>query len=399
MVKNILLYDWHSNSQSDLWETLSAMKDRVQVFSFSERIADYEEDPVFQQKMEDQIREWDIQVCFSLDYFPVISRVCMEQQVFYISWIYDCPHITLYSRTLGNPCNLIFSFDRQQVDEFRDRGISQIFHMPLAVNDIYLDVFLSTVQRKASEAALQVQYGAPVSFVGSIYEQNYYERISYLPPELKGYIQGICQAQVYLRGMEPICRLLTEGRLQEIRRYVKLEEDPRYEVSFRQLFCDLFLAKYVSSLERKEMLQALGSRFPVVLYSGSQWGCPGVETRGTVSYRQQMPIVFWKTKCNLNLTIRSIGSGIPLRCLDIMGAGGALFSNDQPELMEYFEEGREFVGFGSQEELLDKLAFYLEKEDLRREIAERGKRKVREEFSYRKALNKILDVADSFLHL
>lgn len=390
------MYDWHSNSQSDLDENLRAL-DRGQVFSFSEPLADYEEDELFQQKLADKIKEQDIQICFSFDYFPVISRVCMAQNVLYISWIYDCPHITLYSRTLGNSCNLLFSFDRKQVEEFQRRGIHQIVHMPLAANTKYLDSFLSMVTEQAPEEVLQRQYGARISFVGSIYEQNYYESIPYLPPELKGYIEGICQAQRHMQGMELVRSLLTEEKINEIRDYVKLEEDARYEVSYRQLFCDLFLAKYISSLERKDMLQALADRYPVKLYSESDWKCPGLETRGPVDYRRQMPIVFSRTACNLNMTIRGISSGIPLRCLDIMGAGGVLFSNTQPELLEYFDEGEEFVGFGSREELLDKVSFYLDKGELCSRIAGQGQRKVREQFNYLRILNRILDIADTYL--
>lgn len=396
MKKRILLYDWHSNSQPDLQDAFTAVED-MEVYVFSEGMNNYEEDEVFQQQLEQYMKEKDIQICFSFDYFPVISRVCAKADILYMSWVYDSPHTTLYSKTLANSCNLIFSFDRQQVEEIKKRGIHQVFHMPLAVNTGYLDTFLTLVKQQGAESALEKQYGGAVSFVGSMYEHNYYEKISYLPPKLKGYIQGICQAQKYLPGMELLYALLEEGHIEELQAHVCMEEDSRYEASYKRLFCDLFLAKYISSLERKEMLRALGSRFPVVLYSESRWGCEGVELRGTVSYRQQMPLVFWKTKLNLNFSIRSIGSGIPLRCLDIMGAGGALLSNYQPELLEYFEEGREFIGFGSREELLDKAAFYLEREDIRQEIARRGSKKVREEFTYTKALEKMIGIADTFL--
>lgn len=396
MARRILLYDWHSNSQADLEESLRAL-DRVQVFSFSGTPGDYEEDGVFEQRLAGKIGEWGIEICFSFDYFPVISRVCQVKDILYVSWIYDCPHITLYSRTAGNSCNLIFSFDRRQVEELHRRGIHQVVHMPLAVNIHYLDAFLLTVAGQAPEEVLQRQYGAQLSFVGSIYEQNYYEGIPYLPPELKGYLEGVCQAQKQMQGMELVRRLLTEEKMDAVRDYVKLEEDARYEVSYGQLFCDLFLAKYISSLERKEILQALGKCYPVKLYSESSWRCPGLEACGTVDYRRQMPIVFSRTECNLNMTIRSITSGIPLRCLDIMGAGGTLFSNPQLELLEYFEEGEEFVSFGSAEELLDKVSFYRERKELCRKIAGKGQARVRAEFHYGRLLNRILDIAETYL--
>ena len=54
---------------------------------------------------------------------------------------------------------------------------------------------------------------------------------------------------------------------------------------------------------------------------------------------EELPCVFRYSKLNLNPTLKSIQSGIPLRALDIMGAKGVLLSNFQPELVEYFEDG------------------------------------------------------------
>lgn len=83
---------------------------------------------------------------------------------------------------------------------------------------------------------------------------------------------------------------------------------------------------------------------------------------------------------------------MPLRTLDIMACGGFLLSNYQPELAEYFEEGKELVLFYSKEDCLDKIAYYLDHEEERVQIAEAGCRKVGELFSYRRQLGKIFEV-------
>ena len=56
----------------------------------------------------------------------------------------------------------------------------------------------------------------------------------------------------------------------------------------------------------------------------------------------------------LNLTLRSITSGIPLRALDILGCGGFLLSNYQPELCEYFTPDVDFVYFNDMDDLEQK---------------------------------------------
>ena len=107
-----------------------------------------------------------------------------------------------------------------------------------------------------------------------------------------------------------------------------------------------------------------------------------------------MPQIFACSKINLNPSLRIIQTGIPLRAFDIMGAGGFLLSNYQEELLELFEDGIEVVVYESPEDAVEKIDFYLRHEDLRREIAERGKRKTFEEHSLQSRMETILRIAD-----
>ena len=78
-----------------------------------------------------------------------------------------------------------------------------------------------------------------------------------------------------------------------------------------------------------------------------------------------------------------------------MGAGGFLLSNYQPELAEYFENGKEMVMYESQYDLLNKIDYYLSHEEEREEIARCGRIKIEKEFSYSKALPKIFDIVNA----
>lgn len=106
-----------------------------------------------------------------------------------------------------------------------------------------------------------------------------------------------------------------------------------------------------------------------------------------------MPYVFRHSRINLNITLRSITSGIPLRAMDIMGAGGFLMSNYQPELAEYFVDGQELVLFDSAQDMQWKLDYYLKHEEERRQIAKCGYEKVKRNFSYDILLKKIVRLA------
>ena len=89
----------------------------------------------------------------------------------------------------------------------------------------------------------------------------------------------------------------------------------------------------------------------------------------------------------MNITLKCLQTGIPLRALDIMGCGGFLLSNYQEEFLDWFVPGEDFVYYEDFGDAYEKAAFYLENSDLRKQIALNGYSKVKEHFSYEERLN------------
>ena len=115
-----------------------------------------------------------------------------------------------------------------------------------------------------------------------------------------------------------------------------------------------------------------------------------MEFCGPVDYMTQMPQVFAASKINLCPVLKANKSGIPLRALDIMGCGGFLLSSFQPELYEYFEDGTECVMYTSLQDAVEKAAFYLQNEELRKQIAAAGVARIERDFSYEDRIEKLL---------
>ena len=113
---------------------------------------------------------------------------------------------------------------------------------------------------------------------------------------------------------------------------------------------------------------------------------------GSVDYYNVMPFVFRYSKINLNITLRSIKSGMPLRAIDIMGAGGFLLTNYQEDFLIDFIPGEDFVFYESEEDCINKCRYYLEHDDERRTIAQNGYRKVKEKYNYILRLKQIMDI-------
>lgn len=80
--------------------------------------------------------------------------------------------------------------------------------------------------------------------------------------------------------------------------------------------------------------------------------------------------------------------------MDILGSGGFLISNYQPELAEYFIPDIDFVYYDNIEDAISKSNFYLKKQDLRSQIALNGHHKVSALFTYDIQLQKLFEITD-----
>jgi spore maturation protein CgeB len=105
-----------------------------------------------------------------------------------------------------------------------------------------------------------------------------------------------------------------------------------------------------------------------------------------------MPQIFRKSKININMTLRCISSGVPLRVMDILAAGGFLITTYQEEIAEYFEDEKDLVIVNSPEEMLEKTDYYLKNDTDRIKIAISGQHKVFNNYSYCKILPEIMKI-------
>ena len=192
--------------------------------------------------------------------------------------------------------------------------------------------------------------------------------------------------------------MLPQTYINKLNAHVIVNSSNSYNLFTRQQY-QFTLCTNVAHLERMEILTQLSENFPTTLYSADlpEEFEDKIDYRGTVYYSTEMPKVFRLSRINLNITLKSIESGIPLRCIDILGAGGFLMSNYQPELVENFENGKEIVCYESTKDLIEKCRYYLSHEEERAEIARRGHDKARELFNYEKQFSTIVKTAGLIL--
>ncbi len=328
---------------------------------------------------------------FTINFFPWLANVCSIYHVIYISLIVDSPVMELYSNSIRLPYNRVFLFDQCLYDEFAGENKGNIFHIPLATNMVRNNKVISE-----ASAARRSHFSSDISFIGSLYTEKCDYDDSRLSEYHKGLARGLMDAQLKVYGYNFIEECLTDefvdAYLSSLDSHYEFPEDSRH--AYKALVAQGHLSVKTASMERLQALTMLSSQFNVDIYTGSDTSMmPLIHNRGFAKSLTEMPLIFNNSKINLNITAKSIRSGLSLRIFDIMGCGGFLLTNYQAELPDLFEPGVDLETYSSMDELRDKCAYYLSHEDERRAIAAHGADKVARLHDYDTRLLQIFRLA------
>lgn len=386
----ILYLEWNSFCNEGMKGCLVAEGHEVILCSFADGIRTKQEEAM--NILTPYLENGTYDFVFSFNYFPVVSNICKEYECKYVSWVYDSPYIHVYSYTVLNPCNYIFLFDYAVYKDLYDIGIRTVYYMPLAINNKRYIAMKNNIQQGK-------RYISDVSFVGSLYNESknrLYDKFVNINPYAKGYLDAIIEAQKKVYGYYFLGDLLSDSVLEELQRAYPTNPNDSSVMKPRDIYADYVLARQVTALERMDILSLLGARlghYDIKLYTKNEnTKIKGVKNCGWVNYDKEMPYVFMNSKINLNITLKSIKTGIPLRIFDIMGCKGFLITNYQEELMHYFEQGVDFVYYENYEDLLSKIEYYLIHEAERKEITENGFQKVNSEHTISGRIREMLDI-------
>lgn len=324
--------------------------------------------------VEELLEEGHYDLVVTYDFCVGASNACQSFGVPYYAWVYDSPYLSLYDKAALNEVNHISVFDRRQYERLKPLGLKHLYYLPLAPE---VEDFGRVHIGKRDEK----KYRNDVTFVGRLYNERGFEKI--FEDGGEGYLK---EAQEVIDAMN--CEWdegkSLFGRASErlIEYMISREPEETWDVwnIDKRFFCEsMKLARKCNEVERVRMLRYLQDKFDLVLYAdrSARKIVPGMTVRPWLDYGAEMPKVFYLSRINLNITSRSIESGVPQRVWDILAVGGFCLTNYQPELEEYFEIGHELEVWHDLEELEEKVRYYLSHEEQRVRIAVNGYQKVR----------------------
>lgn len=380
---NILLYDFlNSYIQYDLIYFLKKMGHKCNSILYRKQLDKYE-DADFMDAMEREASRGDYDLVLTTNFWPVVSKVCNNHDLPYVSWFFDSPPNLPTAECMEYPCNRIYFFARGDYETYKSLGLDNVFYLPLAVNIDRLDAVRPDKKK----------YGAEISFVGNLYESMLPAIKANMNDFQKGYVDSVVNAQMLVYGGYLVDSLITEGFAKSVRERYRSLSEKAIQITRQELAWAV--ASHVTHLDRMSLLRLLSGKHEMNLYTyelsdAEKKLLPNVKYCGPVNYIEEMPQVFKASKVNLCPVLKANRTGIPLRALDIMGCGGFLLSSYQQELDEYFINEGECVMYSSLEDALDKADFYLKNDELRTPIAEAGMRRIREQFRYEDRIERLL---------
>lgn len=375
---HILFIDWNSFGNEDMIFCLKKAGHKIDLFPIPEN-ASTRYNPPLADALYQKLLSFSYDFVFSFNYFPAVSNTCEKIHTPYLSWVYDSPFVQLYSDSLGNRCNHVFIFDHEQYAALAASGFRTVHYLPMAANTSRYDSLILSAHK-------QEKYKSEISFVGSLYSEpknQLYEKLNGVTEFTKGYLDGIIDVQKKIYGSFMLEDLLTGDILADMQKsYPIVPNEDGFETA-QWVYANYFLARKVTSLERTDILKLLSEKHQVNLYTKEPTPfLPKVKNCGYTDYYMQMPYVFKCSKINLNISLRSIHSGIPLRIFDIMGCGGFVLTNYQEDLLQFFEPDVDFVYYEDYEDLLQKADYYLSHDQEREQIAKNGYEKVKQAHTF-----------------
>ena len=342
-------------------------------------------EPEIESIME-ELEEGNYDLVVTYDYAPGVAAACERMKIKYYAWVYDSPLLSLNLPEAKGKYSYISVFDRKQYERLKEIKLPNLFYLPLAPE---VDIFGAVVIKKRDEK----KYAADVSFVGRFYDNIHFDDIfdaEHQDLKEEAY-QLINDCDCRWDGKTSIFDKASE----ELINYIADRDDTWKNLDIdKRYFCEsMKIARKCNEVERLKILDRISQNHLMAVYTETldKRGLEKVKLRPWVDYITEMPKVFYLSKINLNISSRSIESGIPQRVWDIMAVGGFCLTNYQSELEEYFEIGKDLEVYHNLTELEEKVQYYLNHDEQRICIAINGYKKVKNAHSLNKRLQAALD--------
>lgn len=356
-----------------------------QVELYAKSMEEMEGNEELEAQLEIYLKRIQVDFVMSNVFTREVARVTNRLGIKYAIWCMDSPSYPAWVPEAEYDNCYVFYFDYREYELKKQSGLNNVYHMPLAADIAWSGQLVITDEEIK-------KYGCNISFVGGMYTNSLYDRaLGLFPADMQDAFSEIIEQSAFVWDGQDRLHIPPE-LVQEVRQKCPQVFYP-CDMPDEYFLRTCLLGRKLTNVERTLLMELLAEQFDIHLYTRDTEIVPeGVRRFPEIPALKGAPKVFYSSKINLNITLRSIASGVPARVFDIMSVGGFVLSNWQEEIPELFVEGKEIATFKSPEELIDKADYYLRHENERVRIAVNGYRKVKEHYTWEHQLEKIISI-------
>ena len=121
----ILFFTQYEITHEDLYAVLRKMGHQVK--KVNHEMNDYCIDYQFSAWLQSELENEEYDLIFSVYFIPLISKIAYLKKIKYVVWIFDAMTLAMYSQMIFSPYNYIFTFDREDCEELKRKGIKNVY--------------------------------------------------------------------------------------------------------------------------------------------------------------------------------------------------------------------------------------------------------------------------------
>ncbi len=288
-------------------------------------------------------------------------------------WCYDDPFRYKWGDAFFDNCDLIFCFDPFLTERLQQISPTLVQYMPAA-----------TTYSHGIEPTEQNLPETPISFVGSTGLQRLDEQ----------FIKMVAENAAPLKRLEEfVVSYISKGH------HVPYDDLMGMDLAFKGMSENervCLLEDLCTFYLRINCLSALKG-MPFRIFGDEGWANELLVGQIRKAYagkapdfRRETPMIYSRSKINLNVFNVQCVNSPTVRMFDVMACGGFLLTEYRPFLEDMFEPGVDLETFHTPAQLREKIEYYLNHDDEREKIAQRGCKKVLTKHRYRDRLAEML---------
>lgn len=341
------------------------------------------------EKIESRIRARNIDVLFSISFYPRCSYLASTLQCHYVCWDFDkIINPDLFHPQFFSPSTLFLSTYREDVFKMRDLG----YHAEVlpACPAFLLDI------GQMGEGDVANAQAIDISFVGSSVSSITNSFLDLKKQILNSGATNSSSSNELWRLVQSVLEEQRELSKRGLFRLRELIEEHLFTSSFKGVLDvdSLFnpLAKESSRIQRNLFLSKL-CEFQVSVFGPEDWqevDLPFLSYGGYANYDFEAPKIFMNSRINVNIARSYALDGMSDRVFNVLAAGGFLVTNETETMKDCFDFGKDLVVVKTPEELREACRYYMEHEAERVQIAENGKRRLNTDHRLKNRFDQIL---------